>query len=1111
MNPINEQENHNSTIDEVHSPFDWLNIFLQRRNIKKPDKRILYKYQVQPNEYRSLQKTLAAHKHAINSSLHFRPWASAFCLYVSEWYRREYDSHWAWDSVEQELGVELSPKNHSDIVTLGLKEYWGRPIRDRGSSGRDLLGSLFLEGGLPWPLVQSGHHFGRIVSRGLKEYYRTEQGMSSTYDIINESKEYLPNAFQTDDTINLIVGIVDHLMEMGNKYDLTNQSNPYQFLDQSDPAWRKDFPIPLDESNAQSLVNEWLIDAGKQRKEMAQKAKEEGSFHCIHQQHGNYSALKIKTLIYYPNSYNIKMPSQGLSTTRFETILYEGEHQIQHEGIVYGTINDKLINIRFQKAKSLVLRKKIKQPLSLRIMCSGLLIDKIVFDDSIIGTSTPIIFAERDDEYEFVSNTSCSIKESKALIRTPRGTKIECEKVKRVGIGPNFSFWYEIEDSAAITYNGHSYNVNLNADRNSTKLILTGKQFLFDTAPNLTYLGVPGVKDLTQNTNLSSNKLLLDNQDIESFKDQVPTGRVNLKVLDSSNAVILNRIIGVLPKYFSFNIHPERQGNPAQISFTGIEDCLINFDKEVLNVHKSKLSTDKDIYELSPIADTPNILEVKLKSPHCRKPVVLKLPYPKVGAQIIDSKNESISQRDLSLNSLLGMRLLLSSALIGSESFHMNLELVVTRNRDFHPRISYRYPSEQSPVVVNLFSLRNDMIQLLSTVKDQDAYLNISIDYGATQKLIEFAVNRYEGDVHWEQDDFTIKSLDKKSIKKNALPIAFDLSDPNKEKIVLSEIESEGVGTDYFTLSDKMQKDGPWLIVPDKDSEVYFRPRLFQNKENIPIPESVTSLHSASRHFAHFFDKKIMDEQIENMAIDFSNSGWLYMKALLDNYAHLPLSTFEPWLSLSKSNRCLAAAAFKLELNESMFNRIRDELSVLWECIPVQTWKEMYFNFKGYLETSGFPEITVNKVLENKISQIRKSVSILEHLTDYIVSDELSELKEEFIHKILPIWNQENLNKHSELNWPLNLKKELSNWSNEYPVSHKIMGIEKSLPITDYSKSVVYLPLFMARVTLGIASIEDLGLPLNNAKLNIKRIIDFDHKWFFPVHSLMVAYLLQKQ
>ena len=180
-------------------PKAWLaEFFFTRGLFKGPTDKPLYGYEVSEKEYFSLGTMLGENFELSTNPIYSDKWAQCFCLFVAEYFRREYDAQdggWSWAGPEKRLGHHLSAQQRAELTTKGL-ELWRRPIRQR-ENGRDWLGSLFAQGGLPWIMVQSETHgFGRAVRKGLKEYYRTEGGRRTVSDLMADCEKYLAQTFR---------------------------------------------------------------------------------------------------------------------------------------------------------------------------------------------------------------------------------------------------------------------------------------------------------------------------------------------------------------------------------------------------------------------------------------------------------------------------------------------------------------------------------------------------------------------------------------------------------------------------------------------------------------------------------------------------------------------------------------------------------------------------------------------------------------------------------------------------------------------------------------------------------------------------------------------------
>ncbi|MUI52249.1 hypothetical protein, partial [Pseudomonas aeruginosa] len=79
----------------------WLSEFLLNRELfKGPHGKPLYSYQVSEEEYKSLLELLKQQLRSSENPLHAMHLGACFCLFVSEQYRRNYNSSWSWSGAE---------------------------------------------------------------------------------------------------------------------------------------------------------------------------------------------------------------------------------------------------------------------------------------------------------------------------------------------------------------------------------------------------------------------------------------------------------------------------------------------------------------------------------------------------------------------------------------------------------------------------------------------------------------------------------------------------------------------------------------------------------------------------------------------------------------------------------------------------------------------------------------------------------------------------------------------------------------------------------------------------------------------------------------------------
>ncbi len=103
----------------------WLQLFLEQRDLDRPDGRELYRYRTEEKEFLAVETVLRQWLAALpqNSALSQladdQLFAALFVFYASEWWRRRYDGTGvAWDPIITDL--RCSPTAWSPPATLPL-------------------------------------------------------------------------------------------------------------------------------------------------------------------------------------------------------------------------------------------------------------------------------------------------------------------------------------------------------------------------------------------------------------------------------------------------------------------------------------------------------------------------------------------------------------------------------------------------------------------------------------------------------------------------------------------------------------------------------------------------------------------------------------------------------------------------------------------------------------------------------------------------------------------------------------------------------------------------------------------------------------------------------
>lgn len=1095
----------------------WLLEFLFVRGIfdGRPTGAPLYRYHLLPSEYQDLETILRRHRSHAGHATFGLSWAAGFCLFVAESFRREYDAGdggWAWAPFENRLGCNFQAHEHGRLVRQGL-EFWKRPLRQYHGGRDNLLGSLFMEGGLPWPLVQNERHgFGRVVRKGLKHFYRTESGHRTTADLLADFEQDLPQTFRTLETRQLLAGIVEQLMSLASQYPLKGQTDPVQLLDAQNPGWRKEFPLPLDEDNAHRLMSEWLRDAKHHHVARQALQSDRDLFACHHRLLEQPDGWRIRSELTLPREAELPIDPHSLKTTRFELALFEGDRLIAPAGTAYGLQKDGEAGllVRFLRHHVVLDRQRLSDELTLRLFANGSVAHVVRLDGGVLDVSDlPLTFEHRGEEWWFVGSASCSSASERVRVHLPAAFRYESQGAVRVVSQTADGHWLETDTTLHITSDvGDRYTViPKSSHAQSQAFVLKGSLLPYESVPQRVYAGWPKLEPVaSRDTPAMPVQAFANRARVVATNVAEQLGGIWYAAKDADGEVLLQRRFGVVPPGFAIQAFPAAPGKPARLVVKNASRLQLSIvDRDIRS--RIDVGPQETAIYLEPRGDEPpSYLTLEALGKSGAQLIRFRLPFPYHGARLIGPDGRTTSRRDFLLPELLGLRVaLLTSASNGAE-FCLQLEL---SNR--HGRCARHYfvrAAGHTPLLLSLFSYHADMLQMLGAVDDQDAFLRITIE--TDQPLLTFHVRRYHGAVHWEDPFvFTVTGPSGRSFVTGATVEAMLLADPKQAPLKIEEFVSEGVGTGRFRRPLAMLGDGPWLIYPAAASPTQFRPALYPYAgEDHSVPDQIRSLHTAARAFHPVHRPDTINVQMVAMAADLGHSGWQYLADLRQHFGHLPLSAFEAWLALSRNPAALALAVFRLELDDGFCQRIEHELAVLWECIPLPVWAGAYGQFRAWLGAEGLPTVLVDSVLKNRRAMLSAVVSGVKEVGSYLETGNPRHLRKLPIETILPAWYQQ-LRRAHEANerWPIDLGVALKEWIAKQALPRPVAN----LSAIDFSDAVTLLPIFMAFVTAGLTTVDALAAhrPRAYVKFAIKMVADFDRDgWYTPVHSLMVSYLL---
>lgn len=1035
----------------------WLNNFLCKRDLKKPNGSPLYTYQVSDSEFNELKIYLQS---AVQYDKENYILPALFCLYCSEWYRRFYKGEWSWEPILKSLNIKLETNFRSYLVQNGLK-YWNRQIIRYNNSHNSYLGSIFREGGLPYSLlVQEGSRFQELFRKILDLYYKNPQlilEQNSLLPFLN----YFPEAFKEKTTLSLIIEMASNLISLVDKHDLAHLSDPIGYLEENLPDWRIKFPIPLTDETADKFML-GLFNSVVKEKKLRLKLNNKLT---IKQYLSSLCNTEFRVSLDIPKSFSF-IPSEEISPQRFTLYLYEGNRCLSEISSAYLNHSDssdqERVEIKLRNTNLDVKRINYEMPLRLVITQQGMIIyQEPIIESELLIDDMPVILS--DEEHPQVMGIG-SVKKKKTSLHlmVNKSSTIELisphSKIQQIDETSKYKH-YRFSGEIVIIQNSEKFFISSLNDHIREEIKIVGHMLpYFTPSGNPIYLGRPKLSQKNDEFNLE----ILNNQ-----YDNSIYGSNYARILDGEGNTVFKKKISILPPDFKVKLYNNRTPRNGIIEFSTSQSFTIENLSDGLS---SQITPISDIgKKLHVISNSipPSILKVRIRC-NLSSSVDIELPFPSSGVLLLNKdQNEIPINETLSLKELLGCRLRFYPDINTATIYAIDIKNSLNNQK------YWTYHINDKPVDINLYELRQEILSLLSSTGNLDEIIKVIISRNNIE-IRQINIGLYSDNI---------------SIKNGT--IEFHNTDIKLELLSLTTLE-----TDSLILTEEgkyllpNQIYSPSLIIPQKNSVLQSRAEFIPATHLIPIQEELQHAISLPPEQYQMGIQVVLDK----MAKDINHPGWEYLDKLYSRFNYLPLPTFLVWKELIKNHEALAMFVVRHNETEKIMQILQDEYNVIWILIPISTWHDKLGKFKQkYLE---FPSLILNELLKDKMDKI--------YYFSPSIKKENNKLPISIIHNsILPQWYQELNRRHFEKYWISEFSEELMEW---IEVNHPALNF----PL--YSKAhqaVVYFPFFAAAVTTGKAKFNDLRDITDKDFYIFKSLIEFDPDWFKPVYLFSLEYFNQ--
>jgi len=952
----------------VTTPFhDWKSNLLRDRGLDAPDGRPLYDYRLNESEFSSLESLLrdrlSQYQPLMSLGMiesHVAGFPALFVLYAAEWWRQRFDgSSWSWEPILRDLGADTNGWNQaqrSACVSRGLQD-WCLLLREIG--GYRYLSTIALQGGLPMRLLaEAKGGLGRLLRSVLKEAAKSVVTTNDIQGWVQSLDHYLPRTYRQTEIHVLLAEVVATVLRLKDEAELTQSAGAVAQLEKRIPSWRKRFPLPVGDADAQGLIEQLIQDAvavkiERQTRlfpvERVLERDQDGLWHLR-------SSLTLPDIVAAAKLADL-FARESVVLPRFLDLTLVVADRLQTTSVRRLAGHE---NFRVERRPLSALDTYAAEEHVLRLSAADGQVWSIPaprgeeLDDGL-----PWVFDAREESPRLLRQGAGSVAANEVLVTIPLDwTAVPSDEGMATSEG-----CLHLPPRQLFRVRG---TVRFSSNQGSACRIRTGqadaKQEHYEWAgqrlwqefirPGMAFLGKPR---LYQTDEDGRSQPVAGEPGWRPLGAKVvpgsaPAGPVELwypatgDVKHRARMVILPTAATLRLEFLDANsgcIHLDNWGALSAQVLT--PDVAADFIRSGTNLVISlKSPADKR---------SPEWVELNVHWPHTPTAARLRLPYPARGARIYNANDQELLPGGLlAANQLAGVRMhVLGGHPASMPRMSLEFRLLGKNRKSIH---AINPPKNSVQVEIRLQDYAAEIAHLLANDDSPDASVEAILRIGgeaATKlRVARYAcrMQRENGRVHLDAGGVQGMSPDSLA----ALPVmALRLEAPADEALRLPPLYSQGVATGAWEFEPETREAGSWLIFPAKGAELPFRPTLWTISGDIVaaghIAQAIGLAEPNDREQA-------LDATIQAMATDFLDPAWAEVERLASQLGHLPLVTLDLWRRCAHSAEGMAAMAMRFgTLPAGFLERFSLEFPFSWETVPFITWRRAIEQLKQQCET----------------------------------------------------------------------------------------------------------------------------------------------------------------
>lgn len=947
----------------------WLEDMLKARWLNAPDGRMLYGYNVAAAEFESLESVLVlaclANKFSMLVSRN-AAFPALFVLFASEWWRREYEGGaWSWDPMVERLAgedAEVSQQTLSECVTVGL-QYWGhRPQAD----GKRFLGAIVAHGGIPMRLLAQGEGKLPVALAQIIRYAdRYSWSFGQIQEAVEERLPLLPQSYRRQEIARLLADFASAVVELKQTHQLGNVADPIAHLDQTEPDWKRRFPISLEHDAAQTLLVGLVREVATQK-----SANSQTLFRCerrlVEVGEGQFVLESVLSAVSRADAESFA----GLfglngseSLPRYFTVDLGGQNR--REFLDARPINGaeppavRLLGSRLTQRGASALAEHAL------VLRSGSDVGVTTTVGGELPLDDPWIFVERDGEApRYVGAGSVRLPDSGALVVLPAGWEIGSESAvsplgAMVDIVPARTI-VRIDDSCTLKSGDLTYQLRLKQTSDQPLLLQWSGNRIAEAAGKLVFkandrlrlyksiderlVSVPAVDQVWRRPGTGETLTLREAR-----------GPVEVRVIEAGETVSRQRIFVLPPDArIAYQTDPDHLGS-ATIRFENWGHAEFGVEPRPDMTSQTLRKAVGVEIQLEARGDPPGSVRVLAHWPECPTELVMELPYPATGGRFVRGDGEPFSSGQcIGVEDLPGARLRVFDTNPARPNSY-TLQLGLQGGRTEH---QVKFPirlDSTGHAEVRLIDYQRNIVSLLGMTDQLDAAVVIRL-LMAGQPASEIQIARFVASLLRDAECVSLHTSDLSTFPLEKLRTAEVFARPlvirDADQRKLPPQESEGMPTGNWLATELDARGNPWMIYPGPDSALQFRPMVWiaeeaeaspnfaavgKTSEICPLAQAMLLPEPDARWNA-------LHDVVKIMGGDAGHTSWPLALAQWSAFRHLPLPALDLWRMVARQPRAVITLLMNAGLPEGdvpvLVRRFRDEVGWWPELTSLNDWHE---------------------------------------------------------------------------------------------------------------------------------------------------------------------------